>query len=460
MSSAPAPQRSHRRAVKAGFAAAVGTTIEWYDFYVYATAAAIVFPTVFFPEVNATLGTMASFATYAVAFFVRPVGGIIFGHIGDRLGRKPALTITLLIMGVATVLVGLLPGYATWGVMAAVLLVLLRVVQGLAVGGEWGGASLMAVESAPPGFKTFYGGFTQLGNPLGALLSSGAFWLLSIMGDDVLFTWGWRIPFVASIILIGVGIWVRLRVEETPVFEAEQILENAARAGSTARAGSATRAGSAARSSTQSTPILHTLRYNWYPVLLGFGMVAIASGGYYLATAYVQSYATSDEVGLAASIILGAMTLASFLEALVTLPLAWLGDKVGGKRLMYLGVGLSFLCSIPLVLSIENHTVTMIYIFVSVIRITMSATWAPLSALMAQMFRPQARYTSMSLAYGIGAAVWGGLSPIAATALQAGTGTIWAVVGLFAFLSIVAWVSTFLAPQYDDEDAASEEVSA
>ena len=424
----PAPtvsERTHRRALKSGVAAAVGTTIEWYDFYVYATAAAIVFPQIFFPEVDRTLGTLASFGTYAVAFFVRPLGGIIFGHIGDRLGRKPALTITLLMMGVATVLVGCLPGYDTWGVTAAVFLVLLRVVQGLAVGGEWGGASLMAVESAPPKFKTFYGGFTQLGNPLGALLSSGAFWILSLMGDDVLFTWGWRIPFLASIILIGVGIWVRLRVEETPVFK-------------TAGA-------------SQTMPILHTLRFNWYPVLLGFGMVAIASGGYYLATAYVQSYATSDEIGLAASVILGAMTVASFLEAIVTLPLALLGDKWGGKKLMYLGVGLSFLCSIPLILAIDNHTVTAIYIFVSAIRVTMSATWAPLSALMSQMYRPQARYTSMSLAYGVGAAVWGGLSPIAATSLNAATGSIWSVIGLFGFLSAIAWISTALAPQHSDE---------
>jgi MFS family permease len=419
------PNRSHRRALKSGFAAAVGTTIEWYDFYVYATAAAIVFPTVFFPEIDPTLGTLASFGTYAVAFFVRPLGGILFGHIGDRLGRKPALTVTLLMMGVATVLVGCLPGYDTWGIGAAILLILLRVVQGLAVGGEWGGASLMAVESAPPKFKTFYGGFTQLGNPLGALLSSGAFWVLSLMGDEVLFSWGWRVPFLVSIILIGVGIWVRLRVEETPVFEQSD--------------------------ASASMPILHALRFNWYPVLLGIGMVAIASGGYYLATAYVQSYATSDDIGLAASIILGAMTLASFLEAIVTLPLAWLGDKWGGKMLMYLGVGLSFLCSIPLILSIENHSVTLIYTFVAAIRITMSATWAPLSALLTQMYRPQARYTSMSLAYGIGAAVFGGLSPIAATSLMASTGSIWSVIGLFGLLSAIAWVSTALAPQHSDE---------
>ena len=432
MSVAQAPAHPHRRAVKAGFAAAVGTTIEWYDFYVYATAAAIVFPTVFFPDADPAIGALYSFTTFAVAFFVRPLGGIIFGHVGDRIGRKPALTITLLLMGVATVLVGLVPDTGTIGATAVVLLIVLRIAQGLAVGGEWGGASLMAVESAPEKWKTFYGGFTQLGNPLGALLATGAFWILSAMGDDVLYTWGWRVPFLASVVLIGVGFWVRYRVEETPVFE-ERVQER-----------------------KQSTPIVFALKNNWYPMLLGFGMVGIASGGYYLATTYVQSYATSPAVDLDEGIILGAMTVASFIEALVTLPLAYLGDKWGRKLMMYLGVGLSVLFVLPLILAIDNHNVTLIYVLVSGIRLTMSATWAPLSALMAQMFRPQSRYTSMSLAYGTGAAVFGGLSPVVAAGLFALTGNIWTVVGLFAFLGLIAWVSTYLAPQHSDEAPVTE----
>ena len=425
-SAAQAPVFNHRRAMKAGFAAMVGTTIEWYDFYIYATAAAIVFPHIFFPEADPAMGTLASFATYAVAFFVRPLGGIIFGHFGDKLGRKPALTITLLLMGIATTLVGCLPSYDTIGIVAPILLILLRVCQGIAVGGEWGGASLMAVESAPPKFKTFYGGFTQVGNPLGALLATGAFWVLALMGDDVLLTWGWRIPFLFSVVLIGVGLWVRYSVEETPVFEGK------------------------VEGHQQSTPILFALKNNWYPIILGIGMVAIASGGYYLATAFVQSYATGPEVALAASIILGAMTIASFLEAVVTLPLAWVGDKIGPKVLMYIGIGSSFVLVIPLVLAIEAHSVFWIYVLVSAIRIAMSGTWAPLSALMAQMFRPQSRYTSMSLSYGTGAAIFGGLSPVIASALMLATGSIWSVVALYAVLALIAWVSTALSPQHSD----------
>ncbi|MBK0420583.1 MHS family MFS transporter [Leucobacter sp. CSA2] len=424
--STQAPGFNHRRAIKAGFAAMVGTTVEWYDFYVYATAAALIFPHVFFPEADPAMGVLASFATYAVAFFVRPLGGIIFGHIGDKLGRKPALTITLLLMGVATVLVGCLPGYNTIGIWAPILLILLRVCQGLAVGGEWGGASLMAVESAPEKYKTFYGGFTQLGNPLGALLSSGAFWLLALLGDDALREWGWRIPFLFSVVLIGVGIWVRYAVEETPVFEAK------------------------VEGQEQSTPVLFALKNNWFPILMGIGMVAVASGGYYIATAFVQSYATSPEVGLPAVVIVGAMAIASLFETIVTLPLAWLGDKIGPKVLMYIGIASSFVLVLPLILSIQNHSVTMIYLFVTLIRVAMSGTWAPLSALMAQMFRPQSRYTSMSLSYGLGAAIFGGLSPVIASALMLATGSIWSVVALYGVLALIAWVSTWFAPQHSD----------
>ncbi|WP_129658789.1 MFS transporter [Rothia uropygialis] len=424
-------EKTHKKALRSGFAAAVGTTVEWYDFYVYATAAAIVFPQLFFPEVDRSLGTLASFGTYAVAFFMRPIGGVLFGHIGDKIGRKPALTITLLVMGVATVLVGCLPSYAMAGMLGPILLIVLRMFQGLAVGGEWGGASLMAVETAPEKWKTFYGGFTQLGNPFGALLSSGAFWVLAAMGDDVLMTWGWRIPFLFSLVLIGVGIWVRLRVEETPVFEDK--VEGA----------------------EQSTPILYALRFNWWPILLGFGIVAMSSGGYVVATSFVQNYATDPEVGVSAQVILAAMTVASFIEAIVTLPLAWLGDKWGGKTIMYLGIGLSFLTMIPLILAIEGRNVVLIFLLVALVRLTLSGAWAPLSTLMAQMFKPQARYTSMSLAYGVGAAVWGGLSPAIASGLLAATDSIWSVVAFFGLLSLVAWLGTAFAPQYSDSEGVS-----
>ncbi|WP_331282722.1 MFS transporter [Micrococcus sp. H39-S4] len=219
MSTSPNPRQqfTHKKAVRAGMASFMGTTIEFYDFYVYATAAAIVFGPLFFPDADPILGVLYSFATYAVGFFFRPLGAVLFGHIGDRHGRRVSLVLTLVLMGVATTLVGLLPTYETAGALAPVLLIILRAMQGLAVGGEWGGAVLMSTESAPEKFKGFYGAFPQLGNPMGALLASLIFSALTVNGNEFLLNGGWRIPFLLSVVLIGIGFWVRYRVEETGV---------------------------------------------------------------------------------------------------------------------------------------------------------------------------------------------------------------------------------------------------
>lgn len=418
----------NKRAMKAGMGAFVGTTIEWYDFYVYATAAAIVFPYIFFPaEQDHFISVMAAFAANAIAFFVRPLGGIIFGHIGDKIGRRPALVATLILMGIATVAVGLLPTYAAIGIVAPILLLLLRAAQGLAVGGEWGGAALMSVESAPPKQRVFFGGFTQLGNPAGAMLATGAFALISLGGEEFLLDWGWRIPFLASIVLIAVGFWVRSRVEESPVFE-EKV-----------------------EGREQSSPLLFALKNNWWAIILGLAVLPIASGFYYLATTFVQSYATGPEVGIPVGHVLLAMTIASFVELLVTMPIAYLGDKWGGKMMMYIGIFGSLLTMVPLLLVIGGGQIALMYIFVSVVRLMMSATWAPLATIMAQMFRPQSRYTSMSLAYGLGAAIWGGLTPIAATWLMGVTGSVWSVIILISGMAVINFVAMYLAPQYSDE---------
>ncbi|MGQ3295275.1 MAG: MFS transporter, partial [Shinella sp.] len=202
------------------FASLVGTTIEFFDFYVYATAAVLVFPTLFFPNSDPTTALLASFATFSIAFFARPLGAIVFGHYGDRVGRKTTLVAALLTMGVSTVIIGLLPSYETIGVLAPLLLALCRFGQGFGLGGEWGGAVLLATENAPPGKRSWYGMFPQLGAPLGLFLSSGVFWLLlHVMPQESLLAWGWRVPFVASIILIAVGLWVRLSITETPAFQ-------------------------------------------------------------------------------------------------------------------------------------------------------------------------------------------------------------------------------------------------
>ena len=415
------------RARRAGIAAFVGTTIEWYDFYVYATAAALVFGPLFFPSGDPLAETAAAFATFAVAFLVRPLGGIIFGHIGDKLGRRVSLVITLLLMGISTVLVGCLPTYETIGIVAPILLILLRAMQGLAVGGEWGGAVLMSVEHAPAGKKTFYGGFTQLGNPAGALLASGIFAIMSRFGDDFIMNGGWRIPFLLSIVLIAVGFWVRYRVEESPVFE--QKVEGR----------------------KQSMPLAFALRVNWKPILLGIGVLPISTGGYYLATTFATAYATSEPISMSPQLILDAMTIASFIEFVVTLPVAWLGDKWGRKNVMYIGLVTSVLTFVPFMLVLPGKVEPVIFLMASLVRIAMSATYAPIAAILAQMFRPQARYTSIALSYGVGAAIWAGFSPWFATQLIAWTGSIWSVIAMFTGMAILAGICTRLAPQHSDE---------
>ena len=415
------------RARRAGLAAFAGTTIEWYDFYIYATAAALVFGPLFFPSDDPLAETAAAFATFAVAFLVRPLGGILFGHIGDKLGRRVSLVMTLLLMGVSTVLVGCLPTYADIGVWAPILLILLRAMQGLAVGGEWGGAVLMSVEHAPEGKKTFYGGFTQLGNPAGALLASGIFAIMSRAGDDFIMNGGWRIPFLLSIVLVGVGFWVRYRVEESPVFESK------------------------VEGRKQSMPLAFALRVNWWPILLGIGLLPISTGGYYLATTFATAYATGDTINMSESLILDAMTIASFIEFVVTLPVAWLGDKWGRKNIMYIGLATSVLTFIPFMLILPGRVEPLVFLFAALVRIAMSATYAPIAALLAQMFRPQARYTSIALSYGVGAAIWAGFSPWFATQLIAWTGNIWSVIAMFTGMAILAAICTKLAPQHSDE---------
>ncbi|KFZ80869.1 LysR family transcriptional regulator [Amycolatopsis sp. MJM2582] len=418
--------QSLRRARRAGLAAFVGTTIEWYDFYIYATAASLVFGTVFFPATGDRLtGVAAAFATYAVGFFARPLGGIVFGHVGDRVGRKTALVITLTMMGAATFLVGCLPGYGQIGTWAPILLVVLRFVQGLAVGGEWGGAVLMAVEHAPPDKKTFYGAFAQAGNPAGALLATGLFSLLSTGGTEWLATWGWRIPFFASVLLIGVGLIVRLKVEESPVFE-ETVEETG-------------------------VPILYAVRTNWKPILLGICVLPVAVGGYYLVTTFATAYATDPAVGVSESLVLNALTIAAFVELVVSFGAAWLGDRFGRVRVVVIGlVGVAVLAAPQFLVLSTKNAVLIIAAFVAM-RLAMTATYSPIAAILSQMFRPRARYTSISLSYQLAGALFGGLSPLVSTLLFQATGSVWPAICLLIGMCVLSIACVLAAPQHTDE---------
>ncbi|MEV0697996.1 MFS transporter [Saccharopolyspora sp. NPDC050389] len=421
--------RQHRRA---GLAAFVGTTVEWYDFYVFSTAAALVFGPVFFPSSNAITGLAASFATYAVGFVARPLGAIIFGHIGDRIGRRPALVATLILMGAATFLTGLLPAYATIGSWAPILLVALRIVQGVAVGGEWGGAVLLAVEHAPEKSKTFYGGFPQLGNPAGGLLATGVFSIFASLGQDDLVEWGWRGPFLISAALIAVGIYVRARVEESPVFDEGK---------------------TKSRAQTE-LPLKYAVVNNWKSILLATGMVAVPSGGYYIVTTYATAYATGDSVGLSATFILNVLTVGSFFELIATLPSAWLGDRFGRVRVFIAGVVAMGLLGLAEFVVLSGPSHILIFVVFSAMRFASSGAYAALATLLAQMFPTESRYTSMSLAYQGSAAIFGGLSPLAATLLYSATGSVWPVIGLLLALCALAVCCALFAPQLSDETIA------
>ncbi|GAA2068666.1 MFS transporter [Streptomyces albiaxialis] len=422
-----------RRARKAGIAAFVGTTIEWYDFYVYATAASLVFGSVFFPEDTDRLtGIAAAFATYAVGFFARPLGGIVFGHIGDRFGRRGALVITLTMMGAATFLVGLLPTYASVGALAPVLLVLLRFVQGIAVGGEWGGAVLMAVEHAPEGKKTFYGGFAQLGNPAGALLSTGLFSLLSTLGDDALKEWAWRVPFLLSAVLIVVGVLIRLKVEESPVFEETEAGED------------------------EGLPLTYALRTNWRPILLGIGTLPIAVGGYYLVTTFLTAYATDPSVGLSETTVLNALSVGAVVELIATLGVAWLGDKVGRVRVVVWGLAAVAVLATPQFLVVSTDSTVLIFVVFAAMRLVMAATYGPVAAVLSQMFRPRARYTSISVTYQVAGALFGGLSPVASTLMFQATDSVVPVIVLLVAMCALSIACLLKAPQHTDDAAPAE----
>ncbi|MCX5442051.1 MHS family MFS transporter [Streptomyces sp. NBC_00056] len=394
------PAATRQSPYRAAFAALAGTSIEWYDFYAFATAAAIVFDDVFFPpDMSPYLKTLSAFATFAVGFLLRPLGGIVFGHIGDRVGRKKTLVITLVMMGVASFAIGLLPIYSQVGALAPVLLIALRLIQGVAIGGEWGGAVLIAVENAPPGKAAFFGSFAQLGSSVGALLSTGAFSLMNLFGDDAFMSWGWRVPFLASSVLVIVGLVVRVKLEESPVMS-EVRDEHAAE---------------------QKLPVVEVFQRAWRTVLIGVFALATATGGYYVVTSFLLSYGTGD-LHLSESMLLNGLTLAAFLELLVTPWLSWLADRVGPHKVVIVGLAGVIVLAIPQFMVLGTGSVVLIWLLMLAMRLVMSALYGPIASILAEGFAPHVRYTGISLSYQVCNMVFGGLAPLAAVSLAAAAG--------------------------------------
>ena len=394
---------------KVAAASLIGTTIEWYDFFIYGTAAALVFPALFFPGSDPVTGTLLSFATFGVGFFARPVGGAVFGHFGDRIGRKSMLIATLTMMGLATFLIGVLPTYDQIGVMAPILLTVLRFVQGLGVGGEWGGAVLMAVEHAPPGRRGFYGSWPQMGVPAGLILSNTAFLLLAGMPDESFQAWGWRIPFVFSIVLVVVGLVIKAEKTEAKV------------------------------------PIVEVFKHHWKQVVLAAGAFIIINSYFYILVSYIISYATAPAIGFSQGQVIGVLLLSSTIT-FVTIPL-WgaLSDRVG-RRTLYLigslGMGVSAFLVFwavdagSLVGFAVTHTLALAGF--------LAMGYGPMASLYAELFSTRLRYSGASLGYQGGAIFGGAFGPIVSVYLFDVTGTSTSIAIYVLAMALLSFVCMYL----------------
>lgn len=419
----PPPQRSD--IAKVAFASAIGTTVEWYDFFIYGTAAALVFNEQFFPNVDPLMGTLAAFATFGVGFFARPVGGVVFGHFGDRLGRKSMLVLSLMIMGIATFFIGFLPGYAQIGVWAPILLVVLRLLQGFGVGGEWGGAVLMAVEHAPEGRRGFYGSWPQVGVPAGLLLATAAFAVFSALPDAQFASWGWRVPFLLSIVLVVIGLFIRLQLLESPAFQRVQEERSQAK-----------------------MPVVEVLRDHPKPVLLAMGLRVAENGAFYIFSVFVLTYITG-QLGLPREVALTGVLIAAAAE-LFTIPMfAALSDKIG-RRLVYLGGALfSLAFAFPFFWLLDTGSPVLIALaIVAALAIGHAAMYGPQAAFFSELFGTRVRYSGASLGYQLASVFAGGLSPFVATALLAWQGgDPWAVATYMVFMALISVIAALVSTE-------------
>ncbi|MBA4355385.1 MAG: MFS transporter [Novosphingobium sp.] len=401
------PIRQHRRVL---IASLVGTAVEFYDFYIYATAAALVIGPLFFPSESLAAQTLLSFMTFGLAFFARPVGAVAFGHFGDRIGRKSTLVASLMLMGGSTLLIAFLPTYAMVGWIAPALLCVLRFGQGFGLGGEWGGAALLAVENAPKGWEARFGSAPQLGAPLGFFFANGLFLLLGLGLSDADFaSWGWRVPFLASAVLVGVGLWVRLKIGETPSFR--EAMEKAP---------------------PPQVPIRRLLRDHSPTVLAGIAGVVACFAIFYLATTFALSFATTS-LGYAKQEFLAVQLGANTFFALGILLAGWWADKTSVQRVLGTGAALTAAIGIVFGTGLGSGSLPVVFATLGASLFVMGLVYGPLGAWLPTLFPVSVRYTGISLAFNVGGIIGGALSPFAAAWAASEGGT--AYVGMFLTLA-------------------------
>ncbi|MBT2704171.1 MHS family MFS transporter [Chryseobacterium sp. ISL-80] len=395
-------------------ASLVGSSIEWFDYFLYGTMAALVFNQLFFVNEDPTVGLLLAYASFALSFFIRPFGGIIFSHIGDRIGRKKTLVLTLSLMGAATFAMGILPTYQAIGVAAPIILITLRLIQGLGIGGEWGGALLLATEYAPAERRGFFGSIPQMGVTIGMVMGTLALWLMSLLPEQQFMSWGWRVPFIFSALLVVFGLWIRKGIDETPEFKEVQ-----------------------QKGEIPKLPIVDTLRYYWKEVLITIGAKVVETAPFYIFSTFIVSYATST-LGFSRSAVLGSVMVSTVITTILIPIMGSLSDRVGRKKMYIAGTLAMMAFAFPYFWMIHQGSVLMLVLATI---IGLGIIWAPITAVLGTMFSEifdaKVRYTGVSLGYQIGAAVAGGTAPLVATALLASFDNSYVPVALYIMFTAV-----------------------
>jgi MHS family shikimate/dehydroshikimate transporter-like MFS transporter len=418
-----AKQSSH---VKVATASLIGTAIEWYDFFIYGTAAALVFNKLFFTQMDPMTGTLAAFGTYAVGFAARPLGGFVFGHFGDRIGRKTMLYLTLLIMGFATFCIGLLPTYSSVGIWSPILLIACRLCQGFALGGEWGGAVLMAVEHAPDNRRGFYGSWPQLGAPLGLVLGTLVFTAIAAITNDATFMeWGWRVPFLVSVFLVVVGLYIRKRIAESPQFQKIKDKKQEVK-----------------------MPIIESIKQHPKEILLAMGARFAENGFFYIYAVFVIMFAT-QALGMPRQTVLNGVMIAAFIESFTIPAFGLLSDKIGRRPVYIFGAVFSAIMSFPLFLMLGTKDASLTALGITLgLAVGHAAMYGPQASFLSEMFGTKVRYSGVSLGYNLASIFAGALSPLIGTwLLMTFKPATWPISVYMICLALITVVAVYFAAE-------------